>query len=68
MIEAHYTKTTALNPVAKAVRERRGCRSGCRGKAFDWPLGEYPSGCRSNAESYPDPMITPAWGFFGGYP
>ena len=54
-IEAHCTKTTAREEAAKAVGERRGCRSGCRGKAFDWPPGEYPSGCRRNAESYPHP-------------
>ena len=45
---------------AEAVGERRGCRSGCLGRAFDWPYGEYPSGCRRNAESYPHP--TPSQG------
>ena len=48
-----YRTTT----VAKAVRERRGCRSGCLGKAFDWPAGDHPSGCRRHAESYPEPNL-----------
>ena len=52
MIEAHCTKNTVQRKVAKTVWERRGCRSGCRGGHFDWPDGEHPSGCRSNAEGY----------------
>ena len=31
-IEAHYTKSIARKKAAKAVRKRRGCRSGYRGR------------------------------------
>ena len=74
-IEAHCTNSTPPEKVAEAVGERRGCRSGCLGRAFDWPYGEHPSGCRRNAESYPHPnpsrdrripvvLSLPPWGLF----
>ena len=48
-IEAHCTISIARKMAAKAVRKRRGCRSGCGGRHLGWQLGEYPFCCRKRA-------------------